>query len=123
MQVSRRDFFEALGLLGLGLCLSGEGFVLAEDSEQPTIRNPRKTGELTADEKGSLWRVFSHIGSLWQTGEHCSLSRAEFNQIIDLKTNRPPSYLTEYQAALERLRVLSKAEGERQAFQSGLVFG
>lgn len=81
---------------------------------------PSATGTLAEEAKRTLWAVASAIGDRWEMHE---LPEKELARLVDLKTQREPSYLATYQAAtalweaagpepLERLLTASRRGGD-----------
>ena len=114
-QTSRRHFIQKLGLFGLGFCARNGSIVLAGSGTTSELPGPQTTGVLTPSDKDGMWQIFNHIGKLWQSSRYCMLTRTDFDVILDLKTSRPPSYLTAYRGALTRLRSLSGNFGAEKA--------
>jgi len=115
MRVSRRRFIKALSILGLGVTVQPSGLALVYEGEKPLLRSPQKVGSLTSQEKDQLWLVFQHIGELWQSSQTCLLDHGSFVNIVDLKTEKTPSYLTEYRTVLAHLQTKTKVDGEKRA--------
>jgi len=109
MNTDRREFMKIMGLIGLTGHAS-RGFSLAGGAED-TPRAPEKTGRLTPVEKADLTEVFAAIDSIWALGGHCSLDAAGFGGVLDAKTGRAPSYLTEYRTARAIYLPLREARG------------
>ena len=117
---TRRDFIKKLGALGLVIGVDGAP-VLAAADDAMDLRDPDKPGTLDADERDVLWRLFATIGQVWNNAADCTLDRAGFEEVLDLKTSRAPSYLTEYREAVTRLRTLCR-NGEETAVLQRLYF-
>lgn len=58
---------------------------------------PSTVGKLDFHEKETLWEIAIEAGRLW---ESAALEQTEFFEILDQKTQFPPSYLEEYRFAL-----------------------
>ena len=132
--LSRRDLLVASGSLSVGAALSllvgrlragsgsgveGSDAALADvPSEQPwgcvsdagveagaappdVALTASPTGKLAAAEKEALWSVADGIGAIWNM-KH--VPKAAFLEIVDMKTEQPPSYLAEYRHAIGSLR-------------------
>jgi hypothetical protein len=56
-----------------------------------------EVGSLSEHERQLLWQVAVATGALWSMSE---LSESELRGFLDLKTQKPPSYLAEYRNAL-----------------------
>ncbi len=117
METTRRDFLKLLGVCGLVCNADLRTLALAESEPSSLPRRPALTGSLTSGQKENLWRIFSGIGKLWQNGEDCDLKRVGFEAILDLKTGRAPSYLSEYQIASAVLKRLMETLGEDEALR------
>jgi hypothetical protein len=106
-RVSRRAVLAgATSMAGLGLWFGWRNrFVLdlylafQRDQSRPELA-PSATGSLSVGERAELWAVAVEIAEHW--GLH-GLGRAEFDEVLELKTTLAPSYLAEYRAALDAL--------------------
>ncbi|HLL46533.1 MAG TPA: hypothetical protein VK399_07480 [Longimicrobiaceae bacterium] len=126
-ELSRRDFVRLLGLSPFTLGLfhtSPESAYCSETLRQEVpegaaMRRPLETGLLDAHEKQHLHRAFGYLRKKWEMEAHCVLTQADFHDILDLKTSRPPSYLAEYRETSVLLQCLTDEFGgfERAAEQ------
>lgn len=135
---TRRDFLRLFAALGLGPWLAPAcvGAGAQKSSTRPPaaldppvpvparpdgLRSPAVTGSLDDAELDDLWTIFAHIDDTWDN--QCTIdTRAAFQAIIDLKTARTPSYLTEYRSAVAKFRAL-RTEYEQPRALHRLFFG
>jgi hypothetical protein len=105
--MNRRDAL--LALLSGGAALGAVTSALRRGAPAPgavgaSAGHPRllplraDVGSLSEREKGLLWQLAVATGALWSMSE---LSETELRGFLDLKTQSPPSYLTEYRNALD----------------------
>jgi hypothetical protein len=105
--VTRRALLAgAIGTAGLGVGLGWHQrfavrlyFAFQQDGSRPALE-PCEPGRLAEAEKDAMWRLAGALSEHWRLG---SLTRAELDEVLDLKTLQPPSYLAEYRGALARL--------------------
>jgi len=107
MDTDRREFLKISGLLGL---VANGAFGRATPRDG-ALRSPDLTGVLEAGDKADLWQLFAAIDRIWQLEGQCQLVRTSFGGVLDAKTSKRPSYLTEYRAALVRFRALREKQG------------
>ena len=93
----------------------------AQFNDAASPREPTQTQSLPKESKDVLWTIFQFIGKTWRNGSFCTLDRRDFDAIIDLKTEQPPSYAAEYRHAIAVFHRLREVHGEDQALH-GLFF-
>lgn len=135
--ITRREFIELLAAMGLtfvagsgcvprsassmGPELSASGVLTPADAPCGSLREPQRLGKLTHAEAQELWSVFVHIGAAWGNAKYCILQDIEaLRPILDAKTDNLPSYLYEYQSAIEVLAQLRQQYGHQEALQKFL---
>jgi hypothetical protein len=101
--MDRRKFIKISSASGLAVHFGSSSVALATSSHPALPRQESMTGMLTMREKALMWSIFSAIGDTWGIAEQCFLVRKAFDEILDLKTSRPPSYLGEYKNAISTL--------------------
>jgi hypothetical protein len=84
--------------------------------EKIALRKPDQIGRLSENQLTQLWEIFDHIGTAWQSREFCTIqSRQQLEPILTLKTERSPSYLTEYREAAQLLEESRQRRDPQQA--------
>lgn len=82
---------------------------------------PRQGQELTAYERGALWRLFQHIGLVWENLHPSATDSANLKsswlEFIDAKTQQEPSYVAEYSNAVLVVDELIEIYGEQEAYK------
>jgi hypothetical protein len=82
------------------------------------LRSPERIGLLGEEDMQDLWSIFDFIGTQWGTWQDCQITTVyDLKPIIDLKTSKKPSYLTEYQEALVLFRNRRSEEDEEKALR------
>lgn len=95
-KISRRQYLTFLGLLGI------QGLALDDwSTPKPALRRDDRVGLLSVTEKRRLWQCFAAIGQRSET--KTDLDQAGFFAVLDLKTQQAPSYLAEYQMAVQTI--------------------
>lgn len=117
--ITRRECLKVLGLMGLSCVFEPSLF-----ATEAALRKQDLMGLLKASEKKQLWLIFRFIGK--RSGTVCDLEQADFESILDLKTNRSPSYLYEYRLAARLLRddlgTMAEEEALLQLFENDNAF-
>ena len=97
--MDRRYFLGVMKAIGFAPSL-----LSAMTADGPGLPDNRETGTLDQASKDILWQMFDYIGKFWENSEHVILPRDEFDVILDLKTQSPPSYLRAYQALAAHIK-------------------
>lgn len=126
LKANRRKFIKLTASFGLFLwadawSITERQTARATECTPPVIdgpRNPQQIGLLPPQDIGDIWSIFNYIGQAWRNGEFCQIKTLQdFKPIIDLKTYRMPSYLTEYREAIRIFRQLKLQFGEQEALR------
>lgn len=122
---TRRQFLELAAALGVSLwsvpgCTPAatpatrDGPPTPADPDGLSLRAPERVGLLVDDELDELFDMFRYIGEAWDSASNLD-NREAFASVIALKTERAPSYLTEYREAVAELRRRRARDGRDRA--------
>jgi hypothetical protein len=75
------------------------------------------TGALAESQKAHLWELFKTLGAIWA---FTNVSREELLMVVDLKTMTAPSYLAEYERAIDLYEVRRDTMGPTGTVQAML---
>lgn len=81
------------------------------------LRDPARTGTMSAEEFDAFWALFERIGELWELSAFTTIDRTALRDMLDLKAESPPSYFTEYRAGAKAIRhTLDRIDSRTGAF-------
>ncbi len=81
---------------------------------------PATPGKISTDLNDALWRLLEEVGNRWEFSSPSSGTRSSWTEFVALRCEKPPSYLGEYQNALQV--VSSLAAMPELADPVGLLF-
>jgi hypothetical protein len=119
--MNRREFIGLVAssglMLGLGWYLGGRRTPPPPDVEGPPADSlfPSDTGSLAEGQKAVLWRLAQEAGAVWGMAR---LAREDFMNVVELKTQRAPSYLAEYRSAIDLFAASAPDAGSEQVVPS-----
>lgn len=88
-----------------------DAWLRAEVSAEPAPRRPERTGRLAARHHRALLGLFRHIGERWDMAAVSGVGEPQLSDLLRYKTERPPSYLTEYREAAAVLAEIAERTG------------
>lgn len=77
------------------------------DSESPV--DSARVGSLSREEFQSLFSLCNYVDTVWEFGANMPRYQDQLRADLELKTTRQPSYLAEYESALELIELTEEA--------------
>jgi hypothetical protein len=98
----------------------GELLKFVSDSSLPV--NANRTGSLSDTDFGTLSTLCKYVSQVWELTSDLDEYLARLKGDLELKTTEEPSYLTEYEHAIELINLLIRRSDSVEQVWSSLLF-